>query len=131
MNAARTRLPAASDKMTRSCYKESPDRFRFSTYRAMTDRSHSWIGVGRLGDYQDARICRENINPNVTSYHNHRGRSFLISNGLLGSGSFQITDFDGLGNVNYAPTYYHQIEVDYANRTSAAPVRCVKYDAEK
>lgn len=97
--------------------------------RGMTDRSHAWLGVGSLGDYQDARICNDTGLSNVTPYYKHRGRSFLIQKSLA-DGGFRVTDFDGLENANYAPYYDKQLNSDYANRTSAAPVRCVRYDAE-
>ena len=74
--------------------------------------------VGDLADYQDARV---NKNQDDQEYYDHRGRSMLIQNSLFTGGSFTIQDAD---------TYNQQLTTDYANRTSAAPVRCIRYDAE-
>ena len=62
-----------------------------------------------------------NKNQDDQEYYDHRGRSMLIQNSLFNGGSFTIQD---------AGTYNQQLTTDYANRTSAAPVRCIRYDAE-
>lgn len=85
--------------------------------RSRTDKTNAWYEVGNLGDYQDARVCK-----NSTTYMNHRGRSFLISKSKLADGgSYTVQD------VN--PPYTRRITNDYANRASASPVRCVRYNA--
>ena len=86
--------------------------------RGRTDKTHAWFYVGDLADYQDARV---NKNQDDQEYYDHRGRSMLIQNSLFNGGSFTIQD---------AGTYNQQLTTDYANRTSAAPVRCIRYDAE-
>lgn len=84
--------------------------------RSRTDKTHAWFNVGNLGDYQDARVCK-----NSTIYMNHRGRSFIISNDMFVNGYFTVQDV--------SPAYEYYITNDYANRTSASPVRCVRYNA--
>lgn len=86
--------------------------------RGRTDKTHAWFYVGALADYQDARVNKDQDNQ---EYYDHRGRSMLIQNSLFTGGSFTIQD---------AGTYNQQLTTDYANRTSAAPVRCIRYDAE-
>ncbi len=81
------------------------------------DRTMSWYKVGELGDYQDARINKSNDDDN-----NHRGRSLLIRNSLFINGSYKIE------NTNDAKTYYQRLNTDWGNRSSAAPVRCIRYD---
>lgn len=84
--------------------------------RSRTDRTNAWYEVGNLGDYQDARVCK-----NSETYKNHRGRSFLIAERKFGSNhQYSVQD------VN--PPYTQNITLDYANRASASPVRCVRYD---
>lgn len=83
--------------------------------RGRTDKTHAWFNVGRLGDYQDARVCK-----NSTTYMNHRGRAFLITSSEISDGYFEIRDVK--------PAYTKQLTTDYANRASASPVRCVRYD---
>ena len=83
--------------------------------RGRTDRNHGWYEVGNLGDYQDARICK-----NANEYMNHRGRSILIRSSMFTNGSYAPLD------VN--PAYTRQLTVDFASRTSASSVRCVRYD---
>lgn len=84
--------------------------------RSRTDRTNAWYEVGNLGDYQDARVCK-----NSDTYKNHRGRSFLIAERKFGSNhQYSVQD------VN--PPYEQNITLDYANRASASPVRCVRYD---
>ena len=83
--------------------------------RSRTDRTNAWYEVGNLGDYQDARVCK-----NADTYMNHRGRSFLIANRKFSNGQYSVQD------VN--PPYTRYITLDYANRASASPVRCVRYD---
>lgn len=84
--------------------------------RSRTDKTHAWFNVGNLGDYQDARVCK-----NSTTYMNHRGRTLIIENGMFVNGSFVVQDV--------TPAYTRYITNDYANRTSASPVRCVRYNA--
>lgn len=76
-----------------------------------TDRTMAWYGVGELADYQDARVCKDGSEDN-----NHRGRSLLVKNRY-----HQVTNGD---------TYRGYLFTDWGNRASAAPVRCVRYDAE-
>lgn len=84
--------------------------------RSRTDRTNAWYEVGNLGDYQDARVCK-----NSDTYKNHRGRSFLIAERKFGwNHQYSVQD------VN--PPYTRYITLDYANRASASPVRCVRYD---
>lgn len=85
--------------------------------RSRTDKTNAWYEVGNLGDYQDARVCK-----NSSTYMNHRGRSFLIKKDKFVNGEYKVQD------VN--PTYKKEITNDYANRVSASPVRCVRYDGE-
>ena len=57
---------------------------------------------------------------------NHRGRSFLIKDN-----KFDKWDADLKQNVYEVldvGKYTDQITLDYANRISASPVRCVRYD---
>lgn len=84
--------------------------------RSRTDRTNAWYEVGNVGDYQDARICK-----NADTYMNHRGRGFLIAQRKFSNGQYSVQD------VN--PPYTRKITLDYANRASASPVRCVRYDA--
>lgn len=85
--------------------------------RSRTDKTHAWFNVGNLGDYQDARVCK-----NSSTYMNHRGRSFIIKNSMFGTnGKFVVQDV--------SPSYTKYVTNDYANRTSASPVRCVRYNA--
>ena len=77
----------------------------------------SWYKVGELGDYQDARINKSNDDDN-----NHRGRSLLIRNSLFSNGSYKIE------NTTDAKTYYQRLNADWGNRSSATPVRCIRYD---
>lgn len=83
--------------------------------RSRTDRTNAWYEVGNLGDYQDGRVCKAD-----ETYMNHRGRSFLIANRKFTNGQYSVQD------VN--PPYTQRITLDYANRASASPVRCVRYD---
>lgn len=85
--------------------------------RSRTDRTNAWYEVGNLGDYQDARVCK-----NADTYMNHRGRSFLIAQRKFSNGQYSVQD------VN--PPYTQKITLDYANRASASPVRCVRYDGD-
>lgn len=84
--------------------------------RGRTDDTHAWYYVGKLGDYQDARIS-DGSDINGKYYNNHRGRTFLIYN---------PSEYKPL---NVFPEYTDDITLDYANRSSASPVRCVRYDA--
>lgn len=83
--------------------------------RSRTDRTNAWYEVGNLGDYQDARVCK-----NSDTYKNHRGRSFLIA-----ERKFDWNHQYSVQDVN--PPYTQNITLDYANRASASPVRCVRY----
>lgn len=85
--------------------------------RGRTDKTHAWFNVGRVGDFQDARVCRNSLR-----YAHHRGRSLIISSELFVNGKWTVQDV--------TPAYTHRVTTDYANRTSASSVRCVKYDAE-
>lgn len=84
--------------------------------RSRTDRTNAWYEVGNLGDYQDARVCK-----NADTYMNHRGRSFLIAERKFDwKHQYSVQDVK--------PVYTENITLDYANRASASPVRCVRYD---
>lgn len=83
--------------------------------RSRTDRTNAWYEVGNLGDYQDARVCKNN-----DTYMNHRGRSFLIAERKFSNGQYSVQDV--------TPPYTQYITLDYANRASASPVRCVRYE---
>ena len=86
--------------------------------RSRTDRTNAWYEVGNLGDYQDARVCK-----NADTYMNHRGRSFLIAERKFGwNHQYSVQDVK--------PVYTENITLDYANRASASPVRCVRYDGD-
>lgn len=83
--------------------------------RSRTDRTNAWYEVGNLGDYQDARVCK-----NADTYMNHRGRSFLIAGRKFDwNHQYSVQDVK--------PVYTENITLDYANRASASPVRCVRY----
>lgn len=84
--------------------------------RSRTDKTNAWYEVGNLGDYQDARVCK-----NSDTYRNHRGRSFLIKSNKFVNGEYKVQDV--------SPAYKKVITNDYANRVSASPVRCVRYNA--
>ena len=89
--------------------------------RGRTDRNHGWYEVGNLGDYQDARICK-----NANEYMNHRGRSILIRGNFF---SWNGANYDYLyAPLDVNPAYTRQLTVDFASRTSASSVRCVRYD---
>lgn len=83
--------------------------------RSRTDRTNAWYEVGNLGDYQDARVCK-----NADTYKNHRGRSFLIAERKFSNGRYSVQDVK--------PAYTRKLTLDYANRASASPVRCVRYE---
>ena len=101
--------------------EQEPNYFPFSGWRghdrSRTDKTNAWYEVGNLGDYQDARVCK-----NSTTYMNHRGRSFFISKSKLTDGGEYIVE-------DVSPSYKTRITNDYANRASASPVRCVRYNA--
>ena len=101
-------------------YNDTENYFPFSGWRghdrSRTDRTNAWYEVGNLGDYQDARVCK-----NSDTYKNHRGRSFLIA-----ERKFDWNHQYSVQDVN--PPYTQNITLDYANRASASPVRCVRYD---
>lgn len=86
--------------------------------RGRTDDTHAWYEVGNLGDYQDARIS-DGSGQNGKYYENHRGRSFLIKSSMFTNGTYEV--------LNVSPKYTENITLDYANRASASPVRCVRY----
>lgn len=77
----------------------------------------SWKYVGQKGDYQSSMYCTDPNakNSNQISYYMHRSRIY-ISN----TNSWTET---GTGSYNSYRT------IDYTNRRTAAPVRCVKDDA--
>ena len=86
--------------------------------RGRTDDTHAWYEVGNLGDYQDARIS-DGSGVYGEYYRNHRGRSFLIKKDMFSGGKYEV--------LNVYPSYTTPITLDYANRASASPVRCVRY----
>jgi len=85
--------------------------------RGRTDKTHAWYNVGNLGDYQDARVCK-----NSDTYRDHRGRSLLIKPSMFVGGKYVVQDVE--------PAYTRSLTTDYANRTSASPVRCIRYGRE-
>ena len=95
--------------------------------RSRTDRTNAWYEVGNLGDYQDARVCK-----NADTYMNHRGRSFLINDNKIVWVDKEINGHYVRGYYYVVqdvwPLYSNSITLDYANRASASPVRCVRYD---
>ena len=97
--------------------------------RGRTDKTNAWYEVGNLGDYQNARIS-DGSGTYGNYYESHRGRTFLISDRMFSDvweNGVRVKKYDVL-NVN--PKYYHYITLDYANRASASPVRCVRFDGE-
>lgn len=91
--------------------------------RGRTDRNHGWYEVGNLGDYQDARICK-----NANEYMNHRGRSILIRSSLFNNTDTDRGPIGSYAPLDVNPAYTRQLTVDFASRTSASSVRCVRYD---
>ena len=95
--------------------------------RSRTDRTNAWYEVGNLGDYQDARVCK-----NADTYMNHRGRSFLINDNKIVWVNKEINGHYVRGYYYVVqdvwPLYNNSITLDYANRASASPVRCVRYN---
>lgn len=95
--------------------------------RSRTDRTNAWYEVGNLGDYQDARVCK-----NADTYMNHRGRSFLINDNKIVWVNKEINGHYVRGYYYVVqdvwPLYSNSITLDYANRASASPVRCVRYN---
>lgn len=99
-----------------------------------TDRTHAWFGVGTHGDYQSARIKGGSSN----DYNaNHRERNLILKNSLFTYKEdsrwewFQRVNYyisKSYTVLNVSPSYSTNITLDWANRTTAAPVRCVKYD---
>ena len=87
--------------------------------RGRTDDTHAWYYVGHLGDYQDARIS-DGAGTHGDYYEGHRGRTLLITGSNPGAYTPQ----------NVQPSYSENITLDYANRSSASPVRCVRYGEE-
>lgn len=87
--------------------------------RGRTDDTHAWYNVGQLGDYQDARIS-DGTGTYGAYYEGHRGRTLLITGNNPGAYTPQ----------NVQPFYSGNITLDYANRSSASPVRCVRYGEE-
>lgn len=99
---------------------QTENYFPFSGWRghdrSRTDRTNAWYEVGNLGDYQDGRVCKSD-----ETYINHRGRSFLIAGRKFDwNHQYSVQDVK--------PVYTENITLDYANRASASPVRCVRYD---
>lgn len=80
--------------------------------RGFTDKTYSWFKVGQAGDYQDARISKTS-----GEMMNHRGRVLITDE------AFSLTI---AGDIERE--YEDGLTQDYANRSSASPVRCVKYD---
>lgn len=80
--------------------------------KGRTDRTHAWFHVGDMADYQDARVSKFTSTTDG-GYANHRGASIL---------SRDKVEVIGVGN------YDAGISPSYANRTTAAPVRCVRYN---
>ncbi len=78
-----------------------------------TDRDNTWYQIGVLADYQNARI--DKVSGSKT--FNHRGRTLLIGNS---NGSITIPSPD--------VTYSGYIVNNWGNRSSSAPVRCIRYD---
>ena len=104
---------------------DTDNYFPFSGWRGhdrgRTDKTNAWYEVGNLGDYQNARIS-DGSGTNGNYYENHRGRTFLISNRMFNGGNeYKVLDVK--------PAYTRYITNDYANRSSASPVRCVRYNA--
>lgn len=89
--------------------------------RGRTDRTNAWYEVGNLGDYQDARVCKTS-----GDYMNHRGRSFLIKDNKFDKWDRELGQY--VYEVLDVGKYTERITLDYANRISASPVRCVRYD---
>lgn len=87
--------------------------------RGRTDDTNAWYEVGNLGDYQDSRISG-GTGEYGAYYINHRGRSFLIKKNMFSNGKYKV--------LNVYPDYTTNITLDYANRASASPVRCVRYN---
>ena len=77
------------------------------------------MAKAQLGDYQDARIS-DGTGMYGTYYEGHRGRTLLIT----GNNPEAYTP------QNVQPSYSENITLDYANRSSASPVRCVRYGEE-
>ncbi len=76
----------------------------------------SWKYVGQKGDYQSSTYCNDaNAKKGDISQYMHRSRIYISS-----SNSWNET---GVGS------YSGNMIRDYANRRTAAPVRCVKDDA--
>ena len=101
-----------------------------------TDRTHAWFGVGTHGDYQSARI---NGSADSRYDKDHRERNLILKDDLFNYTSEWVSTglFSGYDDysksyevLNVTPAYTTNITLDWANRTTAAPVRCVKYDAE-
>ena len=105
---------------------DTDNYFPFSGWRGhdrgRTDKTNAWYEVGNLGDYQNARIS-DGSGDYGNYYENHRGRTFLISSRMFNGGNeYKVLDVE--------PAYTRYITNDYANRSSASPVRCVRYDGE-
>lgn len=104
-------------------YDDKANYFPFAGWkghdRGRTDDTHAWYYVGQLGDYQDARIS-DGTGTNGAYYEGHRGRTLLITGDTPGAYTPQ----------NVQPSYSENITLDYANRSSASPVRCVRYGEE-
>jgi hypothetical protein len=76
----------------------------------------SWKYVGQKGDYQSSTYCNDaNAKKGDISQYMHRSRVYISS-----SNSWNETGVGG---------YSGNMIRDYANRRTAAPVRCVKDDA--
>ena len=93
-----------------------------------TDRTHAWFGVGTHGDYQSARI---NSGSDSQYDKDHRERNLILAESLFGGITVDNIWYQhGYSVLNVKPVYTDNITLDWTNRTTAAPVRCVKYDGE-
>lgn len=110
------RIPDSDDPQT--VYNYFPFAGWKGHDRGRTDDTHAWYYVGQLGDYQDARIS-DGTGTYGAYYEGHRGRTLLITGNNPGAYTPQ----------NVQPVYSENITLDYANRSSASPVRCVRYNA--
>lgn len=103
-----------------------------------TDRTHAWYGVGTHGDYQGARINSGHSDSDSRYDGNHRERNLILKENLFSYDSELVSSgwlvyylwSKSYSVLNVKPEYSTNITLDWGNRASAAPVRCVRYDAE-
>ena len=101
-----------------------------------TDRTHAWYGVGTHGDYQGARINSGHSDSDSRYDGNHRERNLILKENLFSYDSDWVWGQGYLlwsksySVLNVKPEYSTNITLDWGNRASAAPVRCVRYDEE-